>query len=164
MYCPYCGEEDSRVIDSRIVEGGAAVRRRRECPRCRRRFTTYERYEQEPLRVIKKSGERELFNRQKILQGMLKACEKRPVTMEVLESLVGEIEKELRDEGYEEVPTSRIGEKVMEKLKEVDQVAYVRFASVYREFREIDQFLDLLSALNREKNISERGENYERKD
>jgi len=95
---------------------------------------------------------------------MLKACEKRPVTMEVLESLVGEIEKELRDEGYEEVPTSRIGEKVMEKLKEVDQVAYVRFASVYREFREIDQFLDLLSALNREKNISEKGENYERKD
>ncbi len=164
MHCPYCEEEDSRVIDSRIVEGGAAVRRRRECPRCRRRFTTYERYEQEPLRVIKKSGERELFNRQKILQGMLKACEKRPVTMEVLESLVGEIEKELRDEGYEEVPTSRIGEKVMEKLKEVDQVAYVRFASVYREFREIDQFLDLLSALNREKNISEKGENYERKD
>ena len=164
MYCPYCGEEDSRVIDSRIVEGGAAVRRRRECPRCRRRFTTYERYEQQPLRVIKKSGERELFNRQKILQGMLKACEKRPVTMEVLESLVGEIEKELRDEGYEEVPTTRIGEKVMEKLKEVDQVAYVRFASVYREFREIDQFLDLLSALNREKNISEKGENYERKD
>ena len=164
MHCPYCEEEDSRVIDSRIVEGGAAVRRRRECPRCQRRFTTYERYEREPLRVIKKSGERELFNRQKILQGMLKACEKRPVTMEVLESLVGEIEKELRDEGYEEVPTTRIGEKVMEKLKEVDQVAYVRFASVYREFREIDQFLDLLSALNREKNISEKGENYERKD
>jgi transcriptional repressor NrdR len=122
---------------------------------CRRRFTTYERHEREPLRVIKKNGTRELFDREKVLRGMLKACEKRPVPMEVLESIVGEIEKELRDEGYEEVPSSRIGEKVMEKLRNVDQVAYVRFASVYREFRDVDQFLELLMSLNREKSTTE---------
>lgn len=155
MHCPYCGAEDSRVIDSRVVDGGAGVRRRRECVACRRRFTTYERHEREPLRVIKKNGTRELFDREKVLRGMLKACEKRPVAMETLESIVGEIEKELRDEGYEEVPSSRIGEKVMEKLKNVDQVAYVRFASVYREFRDVDQFLELLMSLNREKSVSE---------
>ncbi|MCX7667824.1 MAG: transcriptional regulator NrdR [Atribacterota bacterium] len=155
MHCPYCGAEDSRVIDSRVVDGGAGVRRRRECVACRRRFTTYERHEREPLRVIKKNGTRELFDREKVLRGMLKACEKRPVAMETLESIVGEIEKELRDEGYEEVPSSRIGEKVMEKLKNVDQVAYVRFASVYREFRDVDQFLELLTSLNREKSVSE---------
>lgn len=155
MHCPYCGAEDSRVIDSRVVDGGAGVRRRRECVVCRRRFTTYERHEREPLRVIKKNGTRELFDREKVLRGMLKACERRPVAMETLESIVGEIEKELRDEGYEEVPSSRIGEKVMEKLKNVDQVAYVRFASVYREFRDVDQFLELLTSLNREKSVSE---------
>lgn len=143
------------MIDSRVVDGGAGVRRRRECAACRRRFTTYERHEREPLRVIKKNGTRELFDREKVLRGMLKACEKRPVAMETLESIVGEIEKELRDEGYEEVPSSRIGEKVMEKLKNVDQVAYVRFASVYREFRDVDQFLELLMSLNREKSVSE---------
>jgi transcriptional repressor NrdR len=155
MHCPYCGAEDSRVIDSRVVDAGAGVRRRRECVACRRRFTTYERHEREPLRVIKKNGTRELFDRDKVLRGMLKACEKRPVPMEVLESIVGEIEKELRDEGYEEVPSSRIGEKVMEKLRNVDQVAYVRFASVYREFRDVDQFLELLMSLNREKSTTE---------
>jgi transcriptional repressor NrdR len=155
MHCPYCGAEDSRVIDSRVVDAGAGVRRRRECVACRRRFTTYERHEREPLRVIKKNGTRELFDREKVLRGMLKACEKRPVPMEVLESIVGEIEKELRDEGYEEVPSSRIGEKVMEKLRNVDQVAYVRFASVYREFRDVDQFLELLMSLNREKSTTE---------
>jgi len=155
MHCPYCGAEDSRVIDSRVVDAGAGVRRRRECVACRRRFTTYERHEREPLRVIKKNGTRELFDREKVLRGMLKACEKRPVPMEVLESIVGEIEKELRDEGYEEVPSSRIGEKVMEKLRNVDQVAYVRFASVYREFRDVDQFLELLMSLNREKSATE---------
>jgi transcriptional repressor NrdR len=155
MHGPYCGAEDSRVIDSRVVDAGAGVRRRRECVACRRRFTTYERHEREPLRVIKKNGTRELFDREKVLRGMLKACEKRPVPMEVLESIVGEIEKELRDEGYEEVPSSRIGEKVMEKLRNVDQVAYVRFASVYREFRDVDQFLELLMSLNREKSTTE---------
>ncbi len=159
MHCPYCGAEDSRVIDSRLVDGGTGVRRRRECPVCRRRFTTYERCEREPLRVIKKDGTRQLFDRQKVLGGMLKACEKRPVPIETLESLAGEIEKELRDEGYEEVPSSRIGEKVMEKLQKIDQVAYVRFASVYREFRDVDQFMELLLTLNREKNISQEGDN-----
>lgn len=155
MHCPYCGEPDSRVVDSRIANSGSGVRRRRECVRCRRRFTTYERYEREPLRVIKKNGTRELFDPEKILRGMLKACEKRPVPIETLELLAEEIEKDLQEEGYEEVPSSRIGEKVMEKLKSVDQVAYVRFASVYREFRDVDQFLELLTNLNREKKCSQ---------
>lgn len=150
MRCPYCGAEDSRVIDSREVEGGTEVRRRRECLTCRRRFTTYERYERKPLRVIKKNGTRELFDRKKVLNGLLKACEKRPVSLEELETMVDDIEKELQEEGYEEVPSSRIGEKVMEKLKKIDQVAYVRFASVYREFRDIDQFAELVLSLSRE--------------
>ncbi len=150
MRCPYCGAEDSRVIDSREVEGGTEVRRRRECLTCRRRFTTYERYERKPLRVIKKNGTRELFDRKKVLNGLLKACEKRPVSLEELETMVDDIEKELQEEGYEEVSSSRIGEKVMEKLKKIDQVAYVRFASVYREFRDIDQFAELVLSLSRE--------------
>ncbi len=151
MYCPVCGEPDSRVIDSRVVDGGSGVRRRRECPKCLKRFTTYERFERKPLVVIKKDGRREMFARDKILNGMLKACEKRPISIETLESLTGLIEKEIRDEGYEEVPSSRIGEKVIEKLKELDQVAYVRFASVYREFRDVDQFIEILSTLKRNK-------------
>ncbi|WP_427366066.1 transcriptional regulator NrdR [Candidatus Caldatribacterium saccharofermentans] len=154
MRCPYCGAEDSKVIDSREVEGGAEVRRRRECPTCHRRFTTYERYERKPLRVIKKNGTRELFDRKKILNGLMKACEKRPVSSEELERIVDDIERELQEEGYEEVPSSRIGEKVMEKLKALDQVAYVRFASVYREFRDIDQFMEIVLSLSREQNAS----------
>ncbi|HSV31000.1 MAG TPA: transcriptional regulator NrdR [Atribacteraceae bacterium] len=147
MYCPYCNEADSRVIDSRVTEGGSGVRRRRECSACSRRFTTFERHEREPLVVVKKTGQREIFDRGKILKGMLKACEKRPVPIETLESLTGEIEQAVREEGYDEVPSSRIGEKVMEKLKGIDQVAYVRFASVYREFRDVDQFIDVLATL-----------------
>ncbi|MCX6089668.1 MAG: transcriptional regulator NrdR [Candidatus Atribacteria bacterium] len=147
MHCPSCGEPDSRVIDSRVADGGSGVRRRRECMRCRKRFTTYERHEREPLVVIKKDGSREFFDRGKILNGMLKACEKRPISVDTLESFTGLIEKEIRDEGYEEAPSSRIGEKVMEKLKSLDQISYVRFASVYREFRDVDQFIDILSTL-----------------
>ncbi len=162
MHCPYCGAGDSKVIDSRLVDAGAGVRRRRECLACRRRFTTYERCEREPLRVIKKNGTRELFDRQKVLGGILKACEKRPVPIEILEGIAGEVERELRDEGYEEVSSSHIGEKVMEKLKKIDQVAYVRFASVYREFRDVDQFMELLLTLNRERNVSQEGENHDR--
>ncbi|WP_438316041.1 transcriptional regulator NrdR [Candidatus Caldatribacterium sp. SIUC1] len=154
MRCPYCGAEDSKVIDSREVEGGTEVRRRRECPTCHRRFTTYERYERKPLRVIKKNGTRELFDRKKILNGLMKACEKRPVSSEELERIVDDIERELQEEGYEEVPSSRIGEKVMEKLKALDQVAYVRFASVYREFRDIDQFMEIVLSLSREQHAS----------
>ncbi len=142
------------MIDSREVEGGTEVRRRRECPTCHRRFTTYERYERKPLRVIKKNGTRELFDRKKILNGLMKACEKRPVSSEELERIVDDIERELQEEGYEEVPSSRIGEKVMEKLKALDQVAYVRFASVYREFRDIDQFMEIVLSLSREQNAS----------
>jgi len=149
MYCPICGEPDSRVIDSRVADGGSGIRRRRECSRCLKRFTTYERLERKPLVVIKKDGRREMFARDKILNGMLKAGEKRPISMGTLESLTGLIEKEIRDEGYEEVPSSRIGEKVVEKLKELDQVAYVRFASVYREFRDVDQFIEILSTLKK---------------
>ncbi len=151
MHCPYCGEPDSRVIDTRVVENGYSVRRRRECQSCHRRFTTYERCEREPLVVIKKSGNRQLFDRKKILNGLLKACEKRPVSTEILEAVASEVEKELQEEGYEEVPTSYIGEKVMNKLKKIDQVAYVRFASVYREFRDVDQFIEILGSLVKEK-------------
>ncbi|MDK2897458.1 MAG: transcriptional repressor NrdR [Candidatus Atribacteria bacterium] len=157
MYCPYCGEPDTRVIDSRVVDEGSGVRRRRECTNCHRRFTTYERKEHQPLVVIKKDGKRELFDRNKVLSGMLKACEKRSVPTETLESAAGEIEKELTEEGQEEIPSSRIGEKVMEKLKKIDQVAYVRFASVYREFREVDQFLEVLKSLNIGQNQKEKG-------
>lgn len=157
MYCPYCGEPDTRVVDTRVVDEGSGVRRRRECTNCHRRFTTYERKEHQPLVVIKKDGKRELFDRNKVLNGMLKACEKRPVPTETLELATGEIEKELIEEGQEEVLSSRIGEKVMEKLKKIDQVAYVRFASVYREFREVDQFLEVLKSLNIGQNQKERG-------
>ena len=147
MHCPVCGEPDSRVIDSRVADGGSGVRRRRECPKCLKRFTTYERLERKPLVIIKKDGRREIFAREKILNGMLKAVEKRPISIETLESITDLIEKEVRDKGYEEVSSARIGEKVMEKLKELDQVAYVRFASVYREFRDVDQFMEILATL-----------------
>lgn len=147
MHCPVCGEPDSRVIDSRVADGGSGVRRRRECPKCLKRFTTYERLERKPLVIIKKDGRREIFDREKVLNGILKAVEKRPISVEILESITDLIEKEIRDEGYEEVSSSRVGEKVMEKLKELDQVAYVRFASVYREFRDIDQFMEILTTL-----------------
>ncbi len=149
MNCPTCNELDTRVIDSRVVEGGTGVRRRRECPSCRKRFTTFERYEREPLLVVKKNGQRELFDRGKILSGLLKAVEKRPISIEKLEDITGEIEKSIREEGYDEVPSTRIGELVMERLKALDQVAYVRFASVYREFRDVDQFMDILSTLKK---------------
>ena len=149
MHCPVCGEPDSRVIDSRVADGGSGVRRRRECTRCLKRFTTYERIERKPLVVIKKDGRREIFTREKILNGMVKAVEKRPISIETLESLTNLIEKEIRDEGYDEVSSARIGEKVMEKLKELDQIAYVRFASVYREFRDVDQFMEILSSLKK---------------
>ncbi len=149
MICPTCSEPDTRVIDSRVVEGGTGVRRRRECVSCRKRFTTFERYEREPLLVVKKNGQRELFDRGKILAGLLKAVEKRSISMEKLEDITGEIEKSIHEEGYDEVPSTRIGELVMEKLKALDQVAYVRFASVYREFRDVDQFMDILSTLKK---------------
>lgn len=142
MKCPYCGFMDSRVLESRSTDDMAAIRRRRECPKCGRRFTTYERVEEAPLVVVKKDGRREAFSRQKVLAGMLKACEKRPIPLEVLERATSEIERTLRETGRGEISSREIGELVMEKLKSIDDVAFVRFASVYREFRDLGGFLE----------------------
>ncbi len=147
MRCPFCGYEDTRVLDSRELSEGRAIRRRRECPQCHARFTTYERYETGPITVVKKDGRREKFDRKKILNGLLKAFEKRPVTMDDIEKIVDNIVSTLQKSGTLEVPSELIGKLVMEELKKVDQVAYVRFASVYKDFREIDQFIEVIKEL-----------------
>ncbi len=147
MKCPFCGYPDTKVLDSRPTEDGTAIRRRRECPNCGARFTTYERYELGPAWVVKKDGRRERFSREKILNGIMKACEKRPVSYDDIEKLVNSTVLKLQRSGKKEVESREIGELVMEGLKELDQVAYVRFASVYRDFREIDQFLDIIHEL-----------------
>jgi len=144
MRCPFCKTDNDKVVDSRGAESGAVIRRRRECLECGRRYTTYERIEEIPLRVIKKDGTREAFERRKIVEGITKACEKRPVSSEAIEQVVQEIERELADIADREVTSRQIGEMVMGKLRTLDQVAYVRFASVYREFKDIEQFLDEL--------------------
>ena len=141
MKCPFCGCEDSRVIDSRSVEEGASIRRRRECPRCGRRFTTYEKYEQIPLLVIKRDGRREMFDSKKILAGLLRAFEKRPFSYEQIQSLTSQIENEIRASGENEVKSTKIGEVVMARLEKIDQIAYVRFASVYRQFADVNSFM-----------------------
>ena len=141
MKCPFCGCEDSRVIDSRSVEEGASIRRRRECPRCGRRFTTYEKYEQIPLLVIKRDGRREMFDSKKILAGLLRAFEKRPFTYEQIQSLTAQIENEIRASGENEVKSTKIGEVVMAHLEKIDQIAYVRFASVYRQVADVNSFM-----------------------
>ena len=135
MHCPYCGSEDSKVTDSRHVEGG--IKRRRQCLQCGFRFTTYERVENADLIIVKKDGRREEFNRQKLLSGVRKACEKRPLPIGTVERLVDDVESELRRLGRMEVPSSVVGEMVMERLKELDHIAYIRFASVYRAFADI---------------------------
>ena len=147
MRCPFCGYPDTRVLESRTIENGMVVRRRRECPKCGARFTTYERWEVGPSWVIKKDGRREKFSREKILKGIMKACEKRPISYEDMEKAVDDIVLELQRFGGKEVESKIIGELVMKKLKEMDQVAYVRFASVYKDFREIDQFIDIIHKL-----------------
>ncbi|MFC7442874.1 transcriptional regulator NrdR [Laceyella putida] len=147
MRCPFCGNHGSRVLDSRPVHEGRAIRRRRECEQCEQRFTTFETVEQQPLIVIKKEGSREEFSREKLLRGLIRACEKRPVPLARLESLVVEIERALRQAGVSEVPTKEIGEMVMERLMEIDEVAYVRFASVYRQFKDINVFVNELEDL-----------------
>lgn len=149
MRCPYCQSPETKVVDSRPAEDNQAIRRRRECPICNTRFTTYERYETEPITVVKRSGKRELFRREKVLHGLFKACEKREVSPEVLNNIVTEVEVALQKRGKTEVHSSEIGELIVRKLKEVDRVAYVRFASVYRDFRDIDQFKDLVEELRR---------------
>lgn len=141
MRCPYCGVADSRVLDSRPAEEGNSVRRRRECSECARRFTTYERVDELPLMVAKKDGRREVFDRAKLLAGLIIACQKRPVPTSQLEELVNEIERDLKGVTDREVPSRDIGKQVMLRLRELDEVAYVRFASVYREFRDVQEFM-----------------------
>ena len=147
MKCPACGHLEDKVIDSRSAKEGQAIRRRRECLQCRRRFTTYETVETTPLLVIKKDGRRESFSREKILNGLLRACEKRPIPAERLHSIVDALEADLLRQGLDEVKSSDIGERVMEALHELDEVAYVRFASVYRHFKDLNQFLEELRSL-----------------
>ncbi|HUT33898.1 MAG TPA: transcriptional regulator NrdR [Planctomycetota bacterium] len=144
MRCPFCKADNDKVVDSRGSEAGGVIRRRRECLECGRRYTTYERIEEIPLRVVKKDGTRQPFDRRKVLEGLMKACEKRPVPTEALERIVQEIERKLADVADREVSSRQIGEMVMQHLRELDQVAYVRFASVYRAFKDISQFLEEL--------------------
>ena len=141
MFCPYCREPDSRVIDSRLASGGTVIWRRRACDGCARRFTTYERVETTLPAVVKKDGQREPFDRKKILRSFQIACNKRPVTAETLDEQADALERELSESGEKEVATPVIGERVMERLKALDEVAYVRFASVYKSFRDIDEFM-----------------------
>lgn len=151
MRCPYCGFQESKVIDSRPAEEGATIRRRRECLSCSKRFTTYEIMERVPLVVIKKDGSRQTFDKMKVLNGMIRACEKRPVSIAELQRVTDEIEQEIQNSLEREIRTDYIGELVMEKLKDLDEVAYVRFASVYRQFKDINTFMDELNKLLNEK-------------
>lgn len=147
MKCPFCGYEESKVIDSRPTDEGERIRRRRECLECGKRFTTYEMIESLPIVVIKKDGSRETFDRQKLLTGMLRACEKRPVSIETLDRAISDIETVIQNSLDREVNSDKIGELVMDKLKDIDEVAYVRFASVYRQFKDINTFMDELNKL-----------------
>ena len=151
MRCPYCANPESKVVDSRPSDEGASIRRRRECLVCHKRFTTYETMESLPLVVIKKDGSRQTFDKSKLLNGMLRACEKRPVSFDTLEAIANEIEQTLQNALDREVSSTHIGEMVMERLRGVDEVAYVRFASVYREFKDISSFMGELDKLIREK-------------
>ena len=151
MKCPFCGYSESKVIDSRPADEGASIRRRRECLSCAKRFTTYETVESLPMVVVKKDGSRQSFDRSKVLDGMIRACEKRPVPLAELEEIAAEIEQDLQNSMEREISTEAIGERVMERLRSVDQVAYVRFASVYRQFKDIDTFMAELNKLLSEK-------------
>lgn len=152
MRCSFCQSPDTKVTDSRSTDEGNTIRRRRECQQCGRRFTTYEMVEELPLMVIKKDGRRETFDRNKLISGLLKACEKRPVSMTAIEELVMKVEREIRNTLDREVPTERLGELVMNHLRDLDQVAYVRFASVYRQFADIRTFMHELEGLMRQAN------------
>ncbi len=147
MRCPYCAHPESKVVDSRPADEGASIRRRRECLACHRRFTTYETIESMPVVVIKKDGSRQSFDRSKVLSGVIRACEKRPVPLDVQEKIVSEVEQAIQNEMDREIPSARIGELVMDKLKDVDEVAYVRFASVYRQFKDVDSFMREITKL-----------------
>ncbi len=149
MRCPYCNSDNVRVIDTREIKNGFEIRRRRECLSCGARFTTYERIEEKPILVIKKNGEREQFDREKIVRGIMRACQKRPVSAEDIERIVDRVEKEIFESGKREVKTIFIGEIIMEELRKLDKVAYVRFASVYRDFRDIEEFEKELNKLKK---------------
>lgn len=151
MKCPFCSSLESKVIDSRLTKEETSIRRRRECLDCKNRFTTYERVEEVELLIIKKDGGRETFDRSKILSGMIKACEKRPISMDVIENFVSSLEREFQERGDREVESREIGERVINKLYEIDEVAYVRFASVYRSFKDVNQFMSELKELLRDK-------------
>lgn len=147
MKCPFCDELEDKVVDSRMAKEGEVVRRRRECLGCKRRYTTYERVEEILPVVVKKDGRRESFDRTKILSGLKKACEKRPISTATIEAVTDRIEKRIQEMGESEIESRIVGEEVMKELHQLDQVAYVRFASVYREFKDIDQFMDELKSL-----------------
>ncbi len=149
MRCPFCGHLEDKVVDSREAKDGDSIRRRRECLECGRRFTSYERIDEIPYMVVKKDGKRESFDRAKVLSGLMRACEKRPISMTQLESIVDDIEKELQDSSDRELPTSEIGKIIMRRLKALDKVAYVRFASVYLEFEDVSAFMTELKDLVR---------------
>ncbi len=153
MRCPYCTSLDNKVVDSRMGKEGESIRRRRECLKCQGRFTTHERVEEVLPLVIKKDGRREPFDRMKILNGLKKACEKRPISLEMLERAVEEIEKDLQEKGLKEIPSTVIGEEVMDRLHKLDEVAYVRFASVYRSFKDISEFMTELKDILGNKEI-----------
>lgn len=147
MKCPFCGELDNKVIDSRLSKDGNVIRRRRECLICDRRFTTYEHIEEIPIMIVKKDGRREVFSREKVRSGMQRACEKRNISMNAIEESIDELERDLRETGKKEIPSSKVGEWVMEALHKLDDVAYVRFASVYREFKDVNDFVSELKNL-----------------
>ena len=154
MKCPFCGYTESKVVDSRPAEEGATIRRRRECLKCQKRFTTYEIMERLPLIVVKKDGSRQTFDKQKLINGMLRACEKRPVPIAEIQAVADEIEQELQNSLEREVKTTDVGEMVMSGIKTLDEVAYVRFASVYRQFRDINTFMDELNKLLKEDSVT----------
>jgi len=154
MNCPFCSHEESKVVDSRPTDEGQAIRRRRECSNCKKRFTTYEKIEELPLIVVKKGGTRESYNRSKVMNGIIRSCEKRPVSLQDIEEMVDEIEKTLYNSMEKEISTKFIGELVMDKLKKTDEVAYVRFASVYREFKDISTFMVELNKLLKDPDTS----------
>jgi len=147
MKCPFCTEIDNKVIDSRLSKDGNVIRRRRECIICSRRFTTYEHIEEIPVMIVKKDGRREVFSREKVRSGLQKACQKRDVSMNVIDEFLDELERDLREAGEKEISSNKIGEKIMAKLHEIDDVAYVRFASVYREFKDVNDFVSELKKL-----------------
>lgn len=151
MRCPYCNEDALKVIDSRPVEEGNSIRRRRECENCKKRFTTYEKIEQVSMMVVKKDNTREFFDREKLLKGIVRSCEKRPISMQQMEDIVSEVERDLMNLMQQEIDSKSIGEIVMEKLKEIDEVSYVRFASVYRQFKDINSFFDELKKIMKDK-------------